>query len=419
MSVNWGNEPFRDEAIGAANAALGWMTEFTSHLSLVMQRHVVSQANRQLTKNLVTAVVEYGDRYDAHLRELSGHINILCEHIDSLSEKGGALASELAEIRSQLDGTKEALKDALELKVSYKQQRDDAQRELNGMRRYKADINKRLALQEQRFIESKAELDAYREITSKSEVGQQISNEVKVAARMPPSFEEAMDVLCQKTQEHAFDCSAFIDTISHENDWPNDAYWHHSQFIKDCIRYSRDFYADPARRDLEPARRLIESARALHADVVLTSKISELMPYFGTAIADADEAWKHENHLRDEHFGALSDFCRKACSIAQASYADDPRLREARIELIHAIETLRTIDGQVRAMDIGALLDTPTPQARAAHDVIEAAEEMSRAFDSHEPELSQQIDDLVVSAITVLRRSSPQVFAMTPVHEPQ
>lgn len=407
-TAHWGEQPIREEAVGAANASFGFLADLTSNISEVIQRHQVSAANRELARQLVQQVLDFGERGENQLRGLRDHIRKLVDHVDTLEEDNQQLRVDLEQ--ALRDAAK--LRDELTLVRSnadaFEHQRDEAVRDLNGMRRYHQSINPRFALQEQRFAELKAELEAYRLIVGKSPDGQILTQQVEQAAGQPPAYEEALALLVEKTQQHALDCCAFLRTISAENNWPEDAFWHHSSVIDECVYYSRDFYADPDKRDLEPARRLIEAAKTLHSNVVLTSKISEMMPFFGSLITKADDAWREESRLRQQQFGSLVDLCRKVCAVVREDYRDDALLNEARLSMLKAIEDYSTINEQVGSMDLGRLIDTPTPQASAAADVLVCAEKLSVAIARHEPGRAELIDDLIRSATEVLKRTSPQ-----------
>ena len=417
MSVNWGDEPLREEAVDAANAAMGIMAELTSSVITSIQNHRNASANQALLEEICQSVMAFGERCDNRVDELRATIDEMTDYLDDVSAENTRLEQELAQsqamlrmVRDELETSKANLQTEKADSLSYIKERDKAERENKGLSRYKQDVNQRLAIHEQRFAEVMGLLNAYQDVCQREfpEHAAEIARKAQIAVKLPPAFTEAMAELQEKTYEHAQDCSSFLNTVAFENNWEKEEYWSHKQTVEDCFTYSKDFYADPARRDIETARRLIEAAKKLNADTEVTSKISELMPLFNRILIEAEHAWREEKDLRLNTLNELSDLCGKACSLIKTDFAQDTQLSDARIEATHAIEQLKEADTKAPSLSIPDLYANSTPQADAALSLTRSANVLREAFAGREPLLERQLDALSTKSTAILGRTSPQ-----------
>jgi len=410
MSINWGNEPLREEAVDAANAAMGIMAELTSSVITSIQNHRNASANQALLEEICQSVMAFGERCDNRVDELRATIDEMTDYLDDVSAENTRLEQELAQSQAMLRKVQDELKSSNNVNAIYAKESSKDKRELNGMLRYKHDVSQRMAIQEQRFAEVLDLLNAYQNICQREfpEHADDISRKAQIAVKLPPAFSAAMQKLQEKTYEHAQDCSSFLSTVAFENNWEKEEYWSHKQTVEDCFTYSKDFYADPARHDIETARRLIEAAKKLNADKEITSKISELMPFYNRILIEAEHAWSEEKYLRTSTFNELADLCGKACSLIKTDFAQDAQLSDARIEATHAIEQLKEADSKAPSLSIPDLYANSTPQADAALSLTHSANQLREAFAGREPLLERQLDALSTKSTAILGRTSPQ-----------
>ena len=420
----WGDEPFRDETVNAASNAyalsFGILSDVLSNISANRDYRREEAANRELKERLVELVLNVDKLCNDRIDNGDVLITRLYDQIDELTDKNFKLEDELKDRLKSLKALYETtpnsqakLKETEEVKELVERQRNDFRRELSGLQRYKKSVNPRLADYEERQATLLRELNAYREIIRKNhpDIAENITSAVEMAVALPSHYSDAMADLCDKTIEHTSACLSFISTITHENGWGQDEYSKRSSFINECLSYSLKIYDKTERRDLEEARRLIQSARKLHSDKELTRHISEFMPYYGKLITEAEAAWTIENNFRQEKVKELSDLISKSSSVIQTDHSQASSLASARIDAIHAVEKIASVEENLAIMEPRDLVASPSIHANAFAELIKEADILRTAFGGREPFLGAQIRKAVAEAIASLSRTSPHVIA--------
>lgn len=378
MMPNMGYEPARDEAMNAANGAMGLMVDMVSEIREVISDHRVQSANRELANQLFNSVQRYLGPSEAKINELVEHIQNLGNYLDEMTRRNHKLDRQLSETIQKMNRLAQELQ---ENKDKYREYYEKWNAEANknfGFKRYKDEVNQRLALHEERVTILKRELDAYRMLHPESE------EKVATIVAQAPDINEALnnvlnltaDIIQAAKKLHAMDRSP----LHQNNNTVMGDYNSTSSELKNGLDFSL-------------IEKLISITQALPNVSAYADSSSALLPHYKLISNQLEQAYTEERTLRQNAGDALAETLQKGASLAAMTYPDDHALCNARIDALHAVSLWRE--------DINAA---------NAFQLAQAGHAMNDAFGGREPSLERMLDEQAGTLDTVLRRVSPHVF---------
>lgn len=304
------------------------------------------------------------DGVEAMLEYMDRGIHTLERRLEEARNKQQALAKELEENKDKY-------------REYYEKWNAEANKNV-GFKRYKDEVNQRLALHEERVTILKRELDAYRMLHPESE------EKVATIVAQAPDINEALQSVLKLTGD-------IVRAAERLNAMNQSPLFENNTVLKD-YEYSK-YDIEERGVDFDHIDLLLKSAKAIPLTPVFADGSKELLPHLNTLVSQLETALTEERGLRQNAGNSLAETLQKGASLAAMTYPDDDALGKARIDALHAVSLWRE--------DINAA---------NAFQLAQAGHAMNDAFGEREPSLERMLDEQAGTLDTVLRRVSPHVF---------